>query len=244
MSSFYKWFSALDSTLADTDKPLDSELLFKMRSKLNALYEGILDKAVSGAQSIKGHDHTKSPTSPYYGGAELRRNQVFIASKGGNNTYGVFHGTVATAGAWVKADQGFSSWLSRSGNSLPMIFAYVSQGWNTGGSGVPVLADFPYLKGWVQIKWTPVSHPCTISVRVNSKDLTRNGATNTLNSVGASEQRAWLYLDKIPCQAGWNDFDIEVTANQNGQDFVIDPVILFEEWSPSTGGTYKIGGSL
>lgn len=242
--SFFRWFSALDSTLSSTDDPIDAELLFKIRSKLNALYEGILDKSVAGTQQIKGHDHTKSPLSPYYGGANLRRNQVYIGSAGGGQTNGVFYGTVATPGSWVKADEGFSAGTSRSGNGIPMAHAYVSPGWNTGGSGVPVLADFPYLKGWVKVKWIPKSHVGTISVRVNSLDLGRNGGTNTISSAHGNEQQEWLYLDKIPCQAGWNDFEIEVDASHAAQEFVLDPIILFEEWSPPTGGTYKIGGGV
>lgn len=242
--SIFRWFSALDGTLANSDEPLDSELLFKIRTHLNALYEGIMDKGLTDSQEVKGHDHTKSPVSPYYGGAGLNKNQVYIASKGGQASNGVFHGTVTTASTWYPADQGYAANYQRSSVPYPLAIAYCSPDWDTGGAGVPSAANYPFLTGLCRVRWTPVAHPSTLSIRVNSIDLGRSGYTNVLNSLTSdTEEIQWLPLTRIPCQSGWNEFDIEVTSSNNNQDFDIDPFVLFEEeiYSPDSGGSYKLG---
>ena len=242
MSKFKAFFSTMEDSLANSDRPLDAELLYRIRAFQNALYEAITDKPASGSgtQSVKGHDHTKTGISPYYGGARLHRNQVYIASSGITGT--LYNGTVATAGVYVNADNGWSAAQSRNGNSLPLITAYVSHDWDTGGGGVPT--NPPYLSGWIKLEnFTPVLHTQTLSIKVYNQTLTRYSATSVYTTISASAQNAWIELDKIPCASGWNDFNIEVTSSQSGQDFEFTKLVFFEEAEngPSAGGTSPLG---
>ena len=214
-----------------------------MRSFVNALFEGIYDKKaeVNTTQEVQGHDHLKSDYSPYAGGAYLSRGVVYVGSRIGHSV-GLFFGTVATAGVYVNADQGFSAGYSRSGNSLPMMKGYISPGWNTPGTGTPTSG--PYLSARVLVEINPVSFPTTLSLRIDNATLGgRPSQVATFTPSTAALTPFWVTVEKIPCQGGENDFDLLVTADNNAQVFDIKAVCIFEEPenAPTVGGTEPIG---
>ena len=215
--SVYRWFSELVNEMVEANQWLDSEVLFRITSTLNAQYEFLTDKAAPGAtsQTIQGHDHTSTQ-----GGRTVARGTLYSAGAGKNQ---LFKWTPSAINTWYSADNANSTTLQRGGT---LFYAYCSA--TTTGSSSPYTN--PVAWGYLRVQCPIHGTSTTISIRVKNVTLSKYSETVTVAAPGGggSPVSASVEFEEIPIQPGWNEFDIEMQTDKDTPTLYTTQFVLYE----------------
>lgn len=215
--SVFRWFSELVNEMTEGQQWLDSEVLFRVTSQVNALYELILDKPAPGAtsQGIQGHDHTSTQ-----GGRTVARGTLYSAGAGKQQLF-KFEGP--GSGVWGNADNANTTARQRS-----VTFKAYCSGTSTGSSS-------PYTTpvAWCSLRFQFETHGTArvISVRLQNSTLTKTSDVVTFNipgSTGIISSSPPLLLTEVPITAGWNDFVLELMSDHDSPIVYTTHVALLE----------------
>jgi hypothetical protein len=236
------FFTPLNDALVNSDDSLDAETQFRLKGFLNGLFEGVLDTKAPGAtsQSIKGHDHTPTSFSGYYGGRALHRGVVYVAY---NEEGALFLATPTNTTGWFALDLDFpvpANKYGRTINSEAMFEPYCSPGWDSPGAGIP--SGVPYLSAWVRVGYAGTAGP-TFDLRFNQTTLSRQSNVVSTTLPGTSPFYEWLFVEKIPVASGFNKLDLEVRSSIANEQLEVNFLCLFEhpDNAPTGNGTYAGG---
>jgi len=193
-----RYFDVLFEELADDEYPMSSELLKRLYSATNALYELVTDKSAIGRntseQQVIGHDHATNS------GISMGHGLVFSIWQG--NYAPSAHQQLWTCNAtvqntWYGADHGMS--ISLTDNSIELFNAPISYGLNSSGNP-PTSA--PALDGWLKVYYGTGG---AVEARIY------NHTTATYSPIFTMTSGVSKYINFIPCKANtWNKFTLEL----------------------------------
>jgi hypothetical protein len=234
-----RWFPVLNDAFLNAQQWLDAETGFRTINKHNALYEFIIDTPAPGQsnQHVKGHDHQSSGVSGYQGGRAFGRNTCDVADGGDGE---LFKATPPTAGAWVKADLDWPSAYDRAPAGLAHLYPYITPGLVTPAGSPP---SPPYLTALLWVSWTPVAGTPTVTFRLLNKTLSRySEEVAQVSDPTPAYNNFLLVVDKLPCQGGRNEIDLELKADVTGLEVQIERCLIVEVCND--GAVTTTGGAI
>lgn len=238
--TIYSYYEALCDELGDANQWLDSDILKRIFSAANLIFEGITDLRLARAgQVIKGHDHLPVSGSGY-GGRPVGMGKVFSVYKGGESFGDGLQWLITLTGAtstWVYADLGLTARRTTGGSSPGGVPSTdpIFKCWCTDGlsSAASPPTTYPRMDGWIKISWDNAFPAATVYARLYNQTAAAFSDTVQVYT------DTWIYVSNIPMVGGsWNDFDVQVMSSDT-ENLVIETHGLIIAESFKTSGNLQ-----